>query len=175
MKRQIFTTVFLLTGLFLQAQNFQNIDTTKSEVKFSVLNMKVKTVEGSFKGMKGEILFDINDLSHSFMKVCISAKSIDTGNNKRDKHLRSDDFFNVEKYPVICFESQKIEKYKNAYKVTGLLNLHGISKRVEIPFSHKDDTFSGTFTINRKDFDLGGNGTFMVADEIAINIICKTK
>ena len=168
---------FIAAAILLSIGSFktyaQNINSDASFVEFSISNMKFKTVEGTFKGMKGEVKFDIDDLVNSSMNVCISSASVNTGNEKRDEHLRKDDFFNCEKYPDICFKSTSITKEENGFIVSGEMSLHGITKQVEIPFNYSNNTFKGSFKINRKDYGVGGNGTFMVGDEVTLNITCK--
>ncbi|PWJ44613.1 YceI family protein [Sediminitomix flava] len=166
--RSIISAFIILVSL--QAVNAQNIDTGNSIVTFEVSNMAFKTVEGSFKGMKGAVKFDENNLSESSFQVCIDAATVNTENEDRDKHLKNEDFFEVETYPEICFTSTSIVKSTSGYTAKGMLKMHGVEKEVEIPFSVKDNTFEGTLVIDRYDYKVGGSGKFMVGREINLKI-----
>lgn len=123
--------------------------------------------------MEGTVIFLPNNLSQSKFEVCVDAASVDTDNKKRDAHLRKPDFFDVEKYPNICFSSSKITKNGTEYKVVGTLTLHGVSKEIEIPFSYTDNTLTGAFTLNRFDYKLGEDtGTFLVGEEVSVKVVC---
>ncbi len=152
--------------------NSQVRDSFESIITFSVSNMKFKTVEGSFSGMVGEVDFQPNDLFSSKFDVCIDAKSIDTGNEKRDEHLKNKDFFEVETYPKICFESSNISETSDGHKAKGTLTMHGVSKKIEIPFTFNSNQFNGEFKLNRVDYKIGGKGRFIVGKEITVRIKC---
>lgn len=155
--------------------NSQVIDSNESLITFSVSNMKFNTVEGSFSGMTGEVDFQPNNLSSSIFDVCIDANSINTENEKRDNHLRNADFFEVETYPEICFESSSISKKSSGYIVKGMLTMHGVSKEIEIPFSYNQNQLIGKFELDRVDYRVGDTGSFMVGREISIEIKCVLK
>ena len=105
--------------IFLNLIEGQTIDTEKSVVNFKTTALMVNTVRGTFKGMNGDIQFDENNLSDSKFKVCIDPASVNTDNQKRDDHLKSDDFFGIENYLEICFESTSIKKTKDGFETTG--------------------------------------------------------
>ncbi len=147
--------------------NAQTIDSDRSVVNFSIQNMKVRTVEGTFTGMKGEISFDKTDLTNSNFKVTVDAATVNTENEKRDDHLRNEDFFHVEEYPVISFESSSIKNTSEGFITAGILSMHGVSKEVAFPFTFSENQFRGTVEVNRFDYKIGeGTSTFSV-DEIA--------
>lgn len=150
----------------------QTIHTAASTVTFEVSNFGMGSVEGSFGGMKGDISFDANDLSNATFEVCIDAQSIDTGNQKRDDHLKAEDFFEVEKYPSICFSSNKIVKTDSGFKTIGTLNMHGVTRTEEIDFTYDGSKFQGNLTVNRLDYKIGPSGGFMVGKEVEIQIAC---
>lgn len=153
--------------------NAQTINSQKSIVNFEIGNMKVKTVEGTFGGMKGDLVFDVSDLVNSHFKVCIDAATVNTDNEKRDDHLRNEDFFYVEKHPEICFTSISISKTGDAYITKGELEMHGVTKIVEIPFTFDDNKFTGRLSVNRFDYKIGeGTNTMMVSEEVSLEIIC---
>ncbi|MDR7210977.1 YceI family protein [Flavobacterium piscis] len=162
---------FAITSLMAQ-----NINTEKSVVAFEISNMKINTVKGTFNGMKGTVSFDPNSLNTSTFDVCIDASSVNTGNKKRDNHLRTEDFFDVEKYSSICFKSTQVIKSNQGYIAKGKLTLHGVSNDIEIPLNVTRKQFTGVFTIKRQDYKLGKNtGTFMVGEEAKITITCILK
>ena len=161
---------------FSHSVHGQSIDSENSIVSFSVSNMGFNTVKGTFKGMKGTVNFDLDNLSTSSFEVCIDASTIHTGNTKRDKHLKNEDFFEVDKYPSICFKSTQVTKTNSGYQAIGILSMHGISKRVEIPFTYNNNEFVGQFKLNRFDYKVGeGTGKFMVGKEIEIKIVSVVK
>ncbi len=96
-----------------------NIDTTHSGIHFSVRHMVIAKVRGSFRKYSGTVTLDEQDLTASSVSVRIETASIDTGVEQRDTHLRSADFFDVEKFPAITFQSTKVEKSSgNGLRVT---------------------------------------------------------
>ncbi len=164
----IFFTLFVsLLGIA------QSINSSKSEVTFEIGNLVFNTVEGKFKKMTGEVIFKASDLSAARFDVCVDASTIDTGSRKRDDHLRNEDFFDVKQYPKICFQSNTISKKGKNYLAKGKLTMHGITKKVEIPFSYSNKTLKGSLTVNRYDYNIGlSTSKFMVSKETEIEIIC---
>ncbi|HTI08664.1 MAG TPA: YceI family protein [Puia sp.] len=128
---------------------------------------------GIFKGFKGNILFDEQNPAGSKFDVTVDAASINTGNGLQNKHAKSDEWFDVAKYPQIKFTSQKFVKAGSGYQVTGNLEVHGVTKAVTIPFTFaktaKGGQFTGSFTVNRNDFKLGKPGGD-VGEEIKIEL-----
>ena len=160
------------------------IDKSHSEAIFQVRHLVTK-VRGRFTDFEGAI--EYNDANPEASTVNFSAKtaSIDTAEADRDKHLRSADFFDVEKYPELTFRSKKISKRGDGYDVTGDLTIHGVTKEVTLPVAHmgkaKDPWggdrlgFEAETTLNRKDFGLNWNamleaGGFLVGDEVKVSI-----
>lgn len=117
---------------------------------------------GIFKGFKGNIAFDEQNPAASKFDVTIDVATINTGNGLQNKHAKSDEWFDVAKYPQIHFTSQKIARVGNGYQATGDLEIHGIKKSATIPFTFKKSgtggTFAGSFTVNRSDFKVGKPG-----------------
>lgn len=173
------------------ASNWE-IDASHSTASFSVRHMMVTNVKGSFDKVSGTINLDDKDITKSTVTATIDATTINTGEPKRDAHLKSPDFFEVEKYKTITFKSKKVEKAgEGKLKVTGDLTLHGVTKEVTLavegPTAEFKNPFSGAATrgfsastqINRKDFGLGWNkaieaGGVMVGEEVAINLDLET-
>ncbi|MCB0388751.1 MAG: YceI family protein [Winogradskyella sp.] len=165
--------ILLVSTLGLTMFQNQTIDQNRSEVNFKINNLLINTVDGTFKNMTGTFNFNPEDLENSNFNICIDAATINTDNDKRDEHLRSADFFNVEKYPEICFTSTAIEKKDNAYITTGNLSMHGVTKTVQIPFEFSNNTFKGHFELERMDYNIGEDtGTFMVGSTAKITITC---
>ena len=170
MQRLFFSFLILFFSLLSYGQT---INAESSKVNFSVSNFKINTVKGSFTGMAGEVIFSPDDLSTAKLAVCIDAASVDTGNKKRDDHLKKDDFFGVETYPEICFESTSIIKTDKGYLASGNLMMHGVTKNIEIPFVYEENKFVGDFKVKRLDYKVGkGTGGFSVGKEITIQIVC---
>jgi len=164
----------LLSVVFFTITQAQTIDSKASKVEFEIGNMKVMNVEGSFTGMQGDIVFNPSNLSQSKFNVCIDAATINTENEDRDAHLKNEDFFDVNKYPKICFESTSISNKGDQFLAKGKLTMHGVTKLVEIIFTYKDKTFIGELTVNRFDYKVGEDtGTFMVSEDAELTIICK--
>ena len=165
--------ILLVSTLGLTMFQNQTIDQNRSEVNFKINNLLINTVDGTFKNMTGTFNFNPEDLENSNFNICIDAATINTDNDKRDEHLRSADFFSVEKYPEICFTSTAIEKKDNTYITTGNLSLHGVTKTVQIPFEFSNNTFKGHFELERMDYGIGENtGNFMVGSTVKITITC---
>jgi polyisoprenoid-binding protein YceI len=161
------------------------IDTTHSEVLFQVRHL-VTRVRGRFARFSGTVAFDEQQPSASSVTLEIAADSIDTATPDRDAHLRSADFFDVERYPTLGFVSSRVEK-KGAerYDVSGTLTIRGVSHQVTLPVTFlglaKDPWgnvragFETEITINRKDYGLLWNaaletGGFLVGDEVKITV-----
>ena len=128
---------------------------------------------GIFKGFKGSITFDEAHPETSKFDVTIDVATINTGNGLQNKHAKSEEWFDVAKYPQIHFASQKIAKAGTGYQVTGDLEIHGVKKATTIPFTFKKTAtggaFAGTFTVNRNDFKLGKPGGD-VGEQIKVDI-----
>lgn len=173
-----------LTQTATAAGSYQ-IDKGHSEVSFQVRHLLTK-VRGHFGDFGGAIRFDEQHPASSNVDVTIQAASVNTQTADRDAHLRSGDFFDVEKYPTLTFKSVSVKpRSADAFDVLGDLTIHGVTKQVTLPVSYlgkaKDPwgnekaAFEADLTINRKDFDLGWNavleaGGFVVGDEVKISL-----
>src|SRR3569833_305706 len=109
---------------------------------------------GEFKGLKGTISFDPNDLASSKFDASIDVASINTGNGMKNSHAKSDKWFDAEKYPVIKFTSTSISKTATGYAAMGTLDMHGVQKQVTIPFTFANNTFTGSIQVNRMDYNI---------------------
>ena len=174
MKRNLLFILLISQAFTIAAQS---IDNEQSAINFFVSNFRVRTVEGSMEDMKGTVQFDKENLAESRFDVSVSVASIDTENKKRDTHLKSADFFEVDTYPVISFVSKEFQETKKGLFVTGNLTIKDITKEVKVPFTERKEgslqILEGTIELKRKDYNVGeGTSTFMVGNEIRVNIRC---
>ena len=145
------------------------IDEAHTTVGFSIPHLVINRVHGNFRQLSGAIVYDEADITKSSVEVVIKAAGIDTGNDKRDGHLRSPDFFDADKYPEIVFRSSRIERQGEGYLCTGTLTMHGVSKEIQIPFAITGtvrDPWGKTrlgaeaaLTLNRQDYGIVYNKT----------------
>ena len=111
--------------------------------------------KGIFKTITGDIQFDEHDLASSICVLKVDISSINTGNGMKNKHAKSDKWFDAANYPNIEFQSSKFSKTENGYSVTGIMKIHGIEKELTIPFTKTNNIFKSTFSVNRLDFKVG--------------------
>ncbi|MEQ9117462.1 YceI family protein [Fulvivirga sp.] len=111
--------------------------------------------EGVFKDLKGDVQFDKANPENSSFAFTVAVNSINTGKGMKNKHAVSDKWFDAEKYPNITFKSNSVSKDGGAYKVTGIMNIHGVAKEMTIPFSFNGNSFTSEFSVNRMDFGVG--------------------
>jgi polyisoprenoid-binding protein YceI len=149
----------------------------------------VSKVEGRFRDFDGSIWIDRQNPSASRVELTIQAASVDTAVEGRDKDLRSENFFDVAKYPTITFKSTKVNpKGNDAYDVTGDFTMHGVTKAITVPVKlggfmkvptrggmGEKAGFEAAFPLNRKDYGITWNrpldqGGFMLSDDVDINI-----
>jgi polyisoprenoid-binding protein YceI len=151
-----------------------------TKIGFSIGHMVVSSTDGIFTAFDGKLLFNPQSPEKSGVSVAVSTASIDTDEKARDEHLRTADFFDVEKYPTATFQSTGIKlKSDNAGEVTGILTIHGIQKPVTFDVSlHRQggnaDTleFNATATLLRSDFGMTGYRA-MVGNEVTLNITAE--
>ncbi|HZI11108.1 MAG TPA: YceI family protein [Myxococcus sp.] len=163
------------------------IDGSHSSAGFSVKHMMVSNVNGSFNVKSGAVNVDDKDITKSTVEAVLDATTVNTGNAKRDEHLRKDDFFDTAKYPTITFKSTKVEKAgEGKLKVSGDLTMHGVTKPVVLdvtgPSQESKDPWGNTRTgvqattkLNRKEFGLIYNsaletGGVAVGEEVTVNL-----
>jgi polyisoprenoid-binding protein YceI len=144
----LFITLFTSTLMSLTAQNLTLVS-EKAIIEFNYVSEKVT---GSIAGIKATIQFDVNNLSKSSISGTADVKTLSTGIKKRDHHLYSSDYFNVDKYPVMSFRSTSIEKIEAGYKMKGIMNISGNENQIEFTFSFINQTFEGNGTIYMNDF-----------------------
>jgi polyisoprenoid-binding protein YceI len=163
------------------------IDPAHSAAEFKVRHMMISYVKGKFSGLSGVLRLDESDYTQSAVEVSIPAASVSTVDDKLDAHLKAEDFFDVEKFPVLTFKSTSIRSTGDRdYEVTGDLTIRGITKSVVLgvndlsqpakdPWGNQRIGLSGTAKINRKDFGFVWNaplefGGMLVGDEITITL-----
>jgi len=174
-------TLLLLTIIFSSiAQNYKPAD-EGSKVHFVIKNFGINT-GGDIKGLNGSIQFDPANLKTANFNVSVDVKTIDTDNGTRDEHLRSDSYFDVEKYPVITIKSTKINKTNKStagwYYFTGTLTMHGVTKTILFPFSAtvKGDSylFEGKFELDRLAYGVGQNSSVMgKVVKVSLSVLAK--
>ena len=169
-----------LSSIFFQ-KGYAPVD-QGSKVHFVIKNFGIST-GGDFTGLKGTVNFDPQALSSSKFNVSISATTVDTDNNSRDKSLRSDEYFEVAKYPEINLESTKISLSNSAdgvYLFTGNITIHGVKRGIIFPFNAElingDYLFTGNFDLNRLDFGVGDRSA-VLSNKVAVSlkVIAKRK
>lgn len=188
MKTSLKSAVALMFALpSLALASTWDVDGSHSAAGFSVRHMMVSNVKGSLGEVKGALNLDDKDVTKSTVEATIDVNGINTGNAKRDEHLKSPDFFNVAQYPTITFKSTKVAKAgAGKLKVTGDLTMHGVTKSVvldvEGPSKEAKDPWGNTRTgvaastkLNRKDFGLTYNqaletGGVAVGEEVTVNL-----
>ena len=182
-------TLFLLSVSLLTSNGFSqqdnssqwDADVTHSNLGFQVKHKGISNTVGNFRDFDIRVTALSENFENAEITLNIKAASINTGNESRDEHLRSSDFFDTEKYPEIVFKSKKITTQKeNVYLVAGDLTMHGITKGIVLAMTHNGTAktrdgrelagmyFSTTF--NRLDFQIGADlPTEMVANEIELH------
>ncbi len=167
-----------------------NIDASHSIAEFAVRHMMVSTVKGRFGRLEGAIEGDEANPTASSVRATIDVASIDTHDEQRDAHLRSDDFFNAEKYPHITFVSKRVERVDaENFRVVGDLTIRDVTKEVVLetefegqvrdPYGNQRAGFTGTTQINRSDFGVSFNGVLeaggvIVGDKVKITLHIET-
>ena len=162
------------------------IDPTHSEITFKVKHMMITNVSGSFTKFDATMESAEADFSDAEISFEADVNSINTNNEQRDSHLKSDDFFAAEKFPKLTFQSKKlVKKGEDAYVLTGNLNLRGTTKEVELavefggtmtdPYGQMKSGFEINGTINRKDYGLTWGavteaGGIVVSDEVKLHL-----
>ncbi|UCE23542.1 MAG: polyisoprenoid-binding protein [Candidatus Zixiibacteriota bacterium] len=185
--RQVFTVLaaFLTTSAGATSATWE-IDKAHSSVGFSVRHLVISDVKGTFGDYSATIEFDADKLEGGSVEFTVQVASIDTDEAKRDEHLRSADFFDVENFPAMTFRSKKVHDVSGEnFKLTGDLTMRGITKEVTFdgtfrgvvtdPWGNTKAGFAVTAKINRQDFDVKWNKTLdaggvVVGNEVTINI-----
>jgi polyisoprenoid-binding protein YceI len=165
-------------------------DTNHSTIGFRIpIAGGMSEVEGKFTDFTIDVAYDPDDLANSSVSATIRAASIDTGIADRDKHLRSADFFDVEKYPELKFVSSRIEKSSDGFVAHGTLTMHGVSKEIALPFRQTGKQnvpdknaivlgFAAQTRLDRRDYGITWKHSvdpLFVGNDVDVNIRLITK
>jgi polyisoprenoid-binding protein YceI len=171
------------------------IDWPHSALEFTVKFMGLSTVRGAFASFGGTVMLDTVDITRSTVSVLIQTASINTNVQFRDQHLKSPDFFDAEKYPLITFHSERITRTGNDLVLHGPLTMHGVTREVDIPFrqlhpimadawANKRTTFQGNLSVKRSDYGIKGTafwnsefdpGRMSISDDVDISLLVSAK
>ena len=166
------------------------IDKTHSMVGFSVSHLVISSVHGIFSDFEGSINFDGKDISAGSVEFTVQTASVDTDDEKRDKHLRSDDFLNAEKYPTMTFKSTSVTAGKDgAFTMTGDLTIRDVTKEVSFDckfrgvivdnWGNTKAGFTAVTTINRQEFNVSFSaaldaGGLLVGNDMELELALET-
>jgi polyisoprenoid-binding protein YceI len=188
--KSFFRESFSYDNKIMKNETKWSIDPAHSEIAFKVKHLMISNVKGVFREFDASIYTTGDDFSSAKIDFWMNPTSIDTGENKRDEHLKSIDFFEVENHKKIMFVSDSLEKSgeDNSYNLLGNLTIKGITNRIKLdvefggtikdPWGNERVGFSLNGKINRKDWGLNWNtvldeGGLMVSDEV--RIICEVE
>jgi polyisoprenoid-binding protein YceI len=160
------------------------VDPNHTQVEFSAKHMGIMTVKGHITGVRASIDFDEDDFTASTVAATIDAGTLTTNDERRDTHLKSPDFLNIEQFPTITFKSTHIERAAHErYKMTGDLTIRGVTRPVSLdvvysgqakdPMGNMHAGFSASTTIHRKDWGLNWNmaletGGLLVGEDVKL-------
>jgi polyisoprenoid-binding protein YceI len=179
----ILSLTFAANAATYQAGTYQ-LDAAHSKIGFEVPHLVISTVEGKFNNAEGTLTLD-DKFEKSKVKASAEIASVDTGNEKRDTHLKSPDFFDAAKYPKMEFESTAVSGTPDAFKLTGNLTIKGVTKKVTfdgkllgaVPndgFGNQKVAFTAKTKVSRKEYGLKWNNMFesgpVVGDEVTIDL-----
>ena len=186
MKKLIFTVAIAIVATWnLSAQSTWVFDQAHTSVGFSVDHLVISETTGQFSSFEGTVNSSSDDFSGADVQFTIDVASIDTDNERRDGHLKSDDFFNAEDYPKMTFKSSSFKKVEGStYKLIGDLTIRDVTKPIELTVVFKGtakmgDTqkagFKITGALNRFDYNLKWSktteaGGLVVGDEVRLTI-----
>jgi polyisoprenoid-binding protein YceI len=174
-----------MTTLQTQEKLLYRLDKSHSAVEFIVRHLMISKTRGRFASFEGEIELAPGSDVPNAINATIDVASIDTRDEQRDAHLKSADFFEVEKYPTLTFASTRVEGAPDNFKIYGHLTIHGVTKEVVLtasfegrgsdPWGGERIGYSAHATVNRKDFGLNWNapletGGLLVGEEVKIEL-----
>ena len=181
------SVLFLLLFGFISmnAQSKWAVDKAHTKIQFAVTHLLISEVTGEFKNFEGNIATDKSDFSDAKINFTIDINSINTDNEQRDKHLKSDDFFNAEKFPKMIFTGKSLQKVSDdKYKLTGDLTIRDVTKPVTLdvtyngtikdPYGNTKAGFKITGDINRFDYNLKWNALMEAGGAVVGKIVHMT-
>lgn len=179
----LFALLFLSASLTFAQTNWA-FDKSHSKIGFSVTHLLITDVEGQFKEFEGTIVSPTDDFQNSTINFSAEISSIDTDNEKRDNHLKSDDFFNAEKFPKMTFKSKSLTKVdEKNFKLVGDLTIRDVTKEVSLdvlyngtvkdPWGNTKSGFTLEGVVNRFDYNLKWDaaietGGLVVGEDVTI-------
>lgn len=181
MKKILFTVAAFAIAASSFAQTW-NLDAAHSKIKFTTKYLVISDVDGEFKKLDGTFTSAKSDWSDLNANLSADVNSITTGNDMRDSHLKSDDFFNAEKYPSISFKSKSVKNIGGSKLIlSGILTIRDVSKQVDIPvvyngtvkdpFGNTKAGFKATGKISRKEFNLKYNNAAATGEAVVGDVV----
>lgn len=182
MKKGLVLAALALLSLTGMAQTWK-MDKSHAKLGFTVTHLMISEVDGNFKDFDVTITSSKEDFSDAVFDMTVQIASVNTDNQRRDDHLRTPDFFEVEKYPTMTFKSTSVKKTTgNKYALAGNLTMHGVTKPITMdltllgtkphPRTQKlVSAFKVTGTLNRLDFGVGSTNTATVGSDIEIRAV----
>jgi polyisoprenoid-binding protein YceI len=173
MKKTLALILLAFTSIYSIAQTYTPVD-EGSKVKFVIKNFGINT-GGTFEGLTGTIKFDPDNPANASFDVSVDAKTVDTDIEARDKDLRKNHYFDVEKYPTLSFKSTRVTKTntKEYLYLFGNITIKGVTKEIKFPFkaTPKDGgyLFEGSFDLNRRDFNVGSR-SMSLSDVLTVTL-----
>lgn len=167
-KMQMLAAALMLMVSYAFGQTEWKVDQSHSNINFNVTHLVISSVSGYFKNFDINVKAKDDSFKDAYIEFTADVKSINTGNDKRDEHLRSDDFFNADKFPKITFKSKSFKKVSgNKYKLTGDFTMRDVTKQVTLdvvfngvvkdPWGNTKAGFKITGAVNRFDYNLKWN------------------
>ena len=159
-------TLIMVLGSFVLFG--QNINSSKSTINF-----KTKGAKGTLSNLAGKVTFDESDIANAAFDVTVNMSSMNTGNEKRDDHLKTADFFDVFTFPNAKFKSIGVTKAGDKYETLGKLDMHGFKKDAKIVFTYDASAkmFTGTMIVDASKHEVGGNKH----SAVEVSIVCYLK
>ncbi|WP_183574929.1 YceI family protein [Mucilaginibacter sp. X5P1] len=176
----IIIALFICSVNIVFAQHYTPVEQS-STVQFKVSHQMIfkSTVTGTFKGLKGTVIFDPTNLTQAVFDVSIAAETINSGIGMRDNHLKEESYFDVKKYSSIIIKSQTVTKAsgENTYTFTGTLTMKGVTKNISFPFTAKAQNggyeFKGSFQLNRLEYNVGSDNSIDKNVEVDLDVIAR--
>ncbi len=150
MKKVLFLGLCMVFSLVSMAQELK-VNAENAKISFDFVKENTK---GTLKGLKASIKFDAANPGSAVISGSVDVNTISTGNKMRDKHLKSDEYFDVAKFSKISFKSTSVAKNGDSYVMKGKMKIKGVEKDVSFNFTYSNKTFKGTATVYSSDFGI---------------------
>ena len=170
------TLLTIFSVLLLSSGMQQQKEISSYKVSFDIKNAGV-TVSGTFKGLQADIKFDPTKPREGKIIASVAVNTISTGIAARDRHLNQEEYFDSKNYPRIEMTSTGISPYpgeEHKYVGSFMLKIKGKQKKINIPFTYKNNVFKTEFEINRRDFGVGGS-SFLIGDVATVRVEVKVE